>query len=116
MFDFVRNHSRVLFFVMVLLIFPSFVFFGVQGYSQFKDASGATPAGRFIAEHGVNANGEDLRMLVRRQSRPFVTSTIIGASTMAQLKVDIDAFQMEWTSDIEKAVEALHYAQPNPCP
>jgi len=49
-------------------------------------------------------------------SRPFVTSTIIGASTMAQLKVDIDAFEMEWTSDIEKAVEALHYAQPNPCP
>jgi aryl-alcohol dehydrogenase-like predicted oxidoreductase len=49
-------------------------------------------------------------------SRPFVTSTIIGASTMAQLKIDIDAFQMEWTSDIEKAVEALHYAQPNPCP
>jgi aryl-alcohol dehydrogenase-like predicted oxidoreductase len=45
-----------------------------------------------------------------------VTSTIIGASTMAQLKIDIDAFQMEWTSDIEKAVEALHYAQPNPCP
>ena len=28
----------------------------------------------------------------------------------------IDAFQQEWTSDIEKAVEALHYAQPNPCP
>ena len=49
-------------------------------------------------------------------SRPFVTSTLIGASTMAQLKIDIDAFQMEWTSDIEKAVEGLHYAQPNPCP
>ena len=49
-------------------------------------------------------------------SRPFVTSTIIGASSMAQLKIDIDAFQMEWTPDIEKAVEALHYAQPNPCP
>ena len=44
MFDFIRNHSRVLFFVMVLLIFPSFVFFGVQGYSQFNDAAGVAVA------------------------------------------------------------------------
>mgnify|MGYP003414656374 CR=1 FL=1 len=44
MFDFIRNHNRVLFFVLVLLTFPSFVFFGVQGYSQFQDASGAAVA------------------------------------------------------------------------
>ena len=44
MFEFIRSHSRVLFFVMVLLIFPSFVFFGVQGYSQFNDPSGAAVA------------------------------------------------------------------------
>ena len=39
MFEFVRTHNRLLFFVLVLLIFPSFVFFGVQGYSRFNDAS-----------------------------------------------------------------------------
>ena len=44
MFDFIRNHSRVLFFVMVLLIFPSFVFFGVQGYAKFNDPTGAAVA------------------------------------------------------------------------
>jgi hypothetical protein len=33
-----------------------------------------------------------------------------------KLKVDIEAFKMVWTSDIEKAVETLHYNQPNPCP
>ena len=44
MFDFIRNHSRVLFFVMVLLIFPSFVFFGVQGYTKFNDPTGAEVA------------------------------------------------------------------------
>jgi peptidyl-prolyl cis-trans isomerase D len=37
MFEFVRSHNRLLFFVLVLLIFPSFVFFGVQGYTQFND-------------------------------------------------------------------------------
>jgi peptidyl-prolyl cis-trans isomerase D len=44
MFEFVRTHNRLLFFVMVLLIFPSFAFFGVQGYSRFNDPSGAAVA------------------------------------------------------------------------
>jgi peptidyl-prolyl cis-trans isomerase D len=44
MFDFVRTHSRIMFFVMVLLIVPSFVFFGVQGYTKFNDPSGAAVA------------------------------------------------------------------------
>lgn len=37
MFDFVRKHTRLMQFVLVLLIFPSFVFFGIQGYSGFKE-------------------------------------------------------------------------------
>lgn len=44
MFDFVRDHKRWLQFLLVLLIFPSFVFFGVQGYSSFMDASNQTVA------------------------------------------------------------------------
>lgn len=44
MFEFVRTHNRVLFFVLVLLIFPSFVFFGVQGYSGFNDESSVAVA------------------------------------------------------------------------
>lgn len=44
MFDFVRNHKRWLQFLLVLLIFPSFVFFGVQGYSGFMDKSNTTVA------------------------------------------------------------------------
>jgi len=49
-------------------------------------------------------------------SRPFVTSTIIGARNLEQLKSDIDAFETPWTSELETAVDALHYEQPNPCP
>lgn len=44
MFDFVRNHSRLVLGIMVLLIFPSFVFFGIQGYSRFTDGTNATVA------------------------------------------------------------------------
>ena len=44
MFEFVRTHTKLLQFVLVLLIFPSFVFFGIQGYSGFSDAGNATVA------------------------------------------------------------------------
>ena len=39
MFEFVRSHTRLFQGILVLLIFPSFVFFGVQGYSSFSDGS-----------------------------------------------------------------------------
>lgn len=35
MFEFVRTHNRVLQFVLMLLIVPSFVVFGIQGYQRF---------------------------------------------------------------------------------
>ncbi|MFY9510015.1 MAG: SurA N-terminal domain-containing protein [Rubrivivax sp.] len=44
MFDFVRTHSRLALGVMVLLIFPSFVFFGIQGYSRFTEGGNETVA------------------------------------------------------------------------
>lgn len=44
MFEFVRSHTRLLQGLLVLLVFPSFVFFGVQGYSHFVDQAAATVA------------------------------------------------------------------------
>lgn len=41
MFDFVRNNTRILQGLLVLLILPSFVFFGIQGYSSFMDQDGS---------------------------------------------------------------------------
>jgi peptidyl-prolyl cis-trans isomerase D len=37
MFDTIRNHSKILMGVLVLLIIPSFVLFGVDGYSNMND-------------------------------------------------------------------------------
>ncbi|MDI4633487.1 SurA N-terminal domain-containing protein [Pelomonas sp. V22] len=41
MFDFVRKHTKILQGLLTLMILPSFVFFGVQGYSSFMDGSNA---------------------------------------------------------------------------
>ena len=51
MFDFVRNHSRLMQGLLVLLIFPSFVMFGIQGYSRFTDGAAATVAK--VDGHGI---------------------------------------------------------------
>ena len=39
MLEFVRTHRRLMFLVLLILVFPSFVFFGVQSYSSFMDSS-----------------------------------------------------------------------------
>lgn len=37
MFDFVRKHTKIMMFLMFLLIIPSFVLFGIDGYNRFRD-------------------------------------------------------------------------------
>ncbi|WP_180088119.1 NADP(H)-dependent aldo-keto reductase [Acinetobacter sp. YH12219] len=46
----------------------------------------------------------------------FVTSTIIGATNLDQLKENIDAFEVNLSEDILKGIEAIHRQQPNPAP
>ena len=46
----------------------------------------------------------------------FVTSTIIGATNLDQLKENIDAFDVNLSEDILKGVEDIHRQQPNPAP
>lgn len=48
------------------------------------------------------------------ESRPFVTSNIIGATTMAQLKENIDAHDIDWTSEMEKEAHRLHKTYRSP--
>ena len=49
-------------------------------------------------------------------SRKFVTSNIIGATTMAQLKTDIDSVNVKITPEIEARIDAIHEVHSNPAP
>ncbi len=51
MFDSIRSHRRWLMFFMLVLIFPSFVFFGIQGYNRFIETDNAVAriAGRPVS-------------------------------------------------------------------
>lgn len=44
MFEFIRSHNRLLMGLLVLLIFPSFIFFGIEGYSNMRDGQAKTVA------------------------------------------------------------------------
>lgn len=49
-------------------------------------------------------------------SRDFLTSTIIGATNMEQLKENIDSMKVTLSDDILEQIEKIHLAQPNPAP
>ncbi len=46
MFDFIRNNRRFLQFVMLVMILPSFVFFGIQGYNRMGDGDNLASVGQ----------------------------------------------------------------------
>ena len=49
-------------------------------------------------------------------SRPFVTSNIIGATTMEQLKENIDTINIELTDETMEKINLIHNNNPNPSP
>ena len=49
-------------------------------------------------------------------SRPFVTSNIIGATTMDQLKENVESINIEFTDEMMERVNEIHNNNPNPSP
>ena len=47
-------------------------------------------------------------------SRPFVTSTIIGATSVEQLEINLQGFGVEWTDDLEEEIKRIHAYFPDP--
>ena len=48
--------------------------------------------------------------------RAFLTSNIIGATSMEQLKIAIGSVDIEWNREIEDSINAIHLQTPNICP
>lgn len=49
-------------------------------------------------------------------SRPFLTSTIIGATSLEQLAANLASIEIELPADLVAEIDAIHTTQPNPCP
>ena len=48
--------------------------------------------------------------------QPFMTSVIIGATTMDQLKTDIESVNINLTEDVINEINEVQKTYPNPCP
>lgn len=71
MFDFVRKHTRLLQFLLLIVILPSFVLVGVEGYSRFMDGSNSAVASvgdRKITQTEWDAAVRDQQERMRQQA------------------------------------------------
>lgn len=74
----------------------------------------ATAAYIAIAEeHGLDPAQMALAFV---NSQPFLTSNIIGATTMPQLKSNIDSIHIALSQEVLKALQEVHLQNPNPAP
>ena len=68
---------------------------------------------RIAREHGLDPAQMALAFVT---SRPFVTSNIIGATTLAQLRSNLDSIELELDEAVLAAIDAVHTEHPNPAP
>jgi aryl-alcohol dehydrogenase-like predicted oxidoreductase len=79
-----------------------------------EESSAATEAYAAIAaKHGLSLTQLSLAFV---NDRPFVTSNIIGATTMEQLKENIDTAAITLSAEILTEIDAVHNRIPNPAP
>jgi peptidyl-prolyl cis-trans isomerase D len=91
MFDFVRTHTRLFLFVLVVLIIPSFVFFGIQGYDRMDEggnAKVAEVAGSRVTQAEWDAMHREQVDRMRRQM-PGVDAKLFDTPQMRQQSLDL---------------------------
>ena len=105
MFDFFRRHTRVLQFVLVLLIFPSFAFFGIQGYSRFtggENTKVAHVAGVGITQAEWDAAHREQIERVRRQM-PNLDVRMLDTPEMKMQSLDALVREKVIQAEVKKA-------------
>ncbi|GAY24092.1 NADP(H)-dependent aldo-keto reductase [Sphingobium fuliginis] len=75
-----------------------------------------TASARYVAVAQAHGLPPAQLALAFVNSRPFVTSTIIGATSLEQLKMDLASVDVRLDADALAAIEAIHRELPDPCP
>ncbi|CAL2081811.1 NADP(H)-dependent aldo-keto reductase [Tenacibaculum sp. 190524A02b] len=90
-------------------LFPRFI-------ARYKTGSSEKAVEEYLAiaqKHGLTLTQLSLAYI---NQLPFVTSNIIGATKMEQLKENIDSINIELSEEILQEIEAVHSLIPNPAP
>ncbi|HQR51119.1 MAG TPA: NADP(H)-dependent aldo-keto reductase [Methylophilaceae bacterium] len=88
-----------------------------KGFAQRYDKPNVQPAcaayAELAARHGMSPATLALSFVMRRW---FVASTIVGATSLAQLEENLDAWEKPLSEEVLKEIEALHLRYMNPAP
>ncbi|WP_341911970.1 NADP(H)-dependent aldo-keto reductase [Ferrovibrio terrae] len=83
-------------------------------FTRYSNPQAERATERYVAlaqQHGLDPSQMALAYV---NSRPFVTSNIIGATSLAQLKADIDSISVKLSQEVIDGIEAIHREHPNP--
>ncbi|WP_303906989.1 NADP(H)-dependent aldo-keto reductase [Thiohalomonas denitrificans] len=85
-------------------------------YDRYSNPQALAATREYVAlarEHGLDPAQMALAFV---NSRPFLTSNIIGATTMAQLQSNIASAGLSLAPEVMEGIEAIHTRHPNPSP
>lgn len=91
-----------------LNLFPRF-----SRYSNYQATEATKHYLKLAEENNISLAQMSLAFVTQQ---PFVTSNIIGATTLAQLKENIDSIHLTLSSDILSEIDKIHAQIPNPSP
>ncbi len=85
-------------------------------YTRYSSPAAITATAAYVALARSHDLDPAQMALAYVNSRPFLTSTIIGATTMEQLRSNIDSINLSLSAEVLSAIEIIHHAHANPGP
>ena len=85
-------------------------------FARYTNPQAIAACSRYVTlarEHGLDPAQMALAFVTRQ---PFVTSNIIGATSLEQLESNLGSLRLELSDELLDAIEAIHREQPNPAP
>ena len=85
-------------------------------FSRYTNADAETATTAYVdlaRRHGLDPAQMALAFVNRQK---FVTTNIIGATSMAQLQANLASIEIELSDDVIDGIEKIHRANPNPAP
>lgn len=87
-----------------------------ERFSRYNSPETTTASAAYVALARQHQLDPAQMALAYVNSRPFVTSNIIGATTMEQLRSNLDSITLQLPAELISAIDAIHKTQPNPAP
>ena len=87
-----------------------------KDYIRYSNEQGITATKAYVTlaqQHNIDPAQMALSFVT---SRPFLTANIIGATSLEQLKSNIDSIDLQLPEEVLEGIETIHSRFPYPCP